>query len=49
VTRDGRVVGIVAGSDLLLGMLASIEAAHESNRRDELRPSTEPLTSVGGD
>lgn len=49
VTRDGRVVGIVAGSDLLLGMLASIEAAHEGNRRDELRPSTEPVTSVGGD
>jgi hypothetical protein len=42
------VVGIVTGSDLLLAMLAPIEAAHESNRREELQPSAETLTSVGG-
>ena len=50
VTRDGRVVGIVTGSDLLLAMLAPIEAAHESNRREELQPSAEALAgSAAGD
>lgn len=46
VTRDGRVVGIVTGSDLLLAMLIPIEAAHESNRREELQPSAEALAGM---
>ena len=46
VTRDGRVVGIVTGSDLLLAMLAPIEAAHDNNRREELQPSAEALAVV---
>jgi nucleotide-binding universal stress UspA family protein/predicted transcriptional regulator len=49
VTRDGRVVGIVTGSDLLLAMLAPIEAAHEGNRREELQPLAEALASVAGE
>jgi nucleotide-binding universal stress UspA family protein/predicted transcriptional regulator len=48
VTREGRVVGIVTGSDLMLAMLAPIEAAHEDNRREELQPSAEALTSTKG-
>ena len=43
VTRDGRVVGILTGSDILLAMLAQIETAHESNRREELQPPAEAL------
>jgi CBS domain-containing protein len=46
VTRDGRVVGIITGSDLLLAMLAPIEAAHDNNRREELQPSLEALAGV---
>jgi signal-transduction protein with cAMP-binding, CBS, and nucleotidyltransferase domain len=46
VIREGRVVGIVTGSDLLLAMLASIEADHESNRREELQPSVEALAGA---
>jgi nucleotide-binding universal stress UspA family protein/predicted transcriptional regulator len=46
VTRDGRIVGIVTGSDLLLAMLAPIEAAHESSRREELQPAAKPITSA---
>jgi nucleotide-binding universal stress UspA family protein len=46
VTRDGRVVGIVTGSDLLLAMLTSIEAAHESDRGEELPPDAEALAAA---
>jgi nucleotide-binding universal stress UspA family protein/predicted transcriptional regulator len=50
VTRDGRVVGIITGSDILLTMLAQIESVVESSRPEELQPSAELLTSVvGGD
>jgi CBS domain-containing protein len=47
VTRDGRVVGIVTGSDLLLALLAPIEATHEENRREELRSSAEESAGIG--
>ena len=46
VTRDGRVVGIVTGSDLMLALLAPIDAAHESNRREELQPPAEALAGT---
>lgn len=49
VMRDGRLVGILTGSDVLLAMLAQIETTHETNRREELQPSAELLASVGGD
>jgi len=48
VTRDGRVVGILTGSDILLAMLAQIETAHESHRGEELQPPAEQLVSVIG-
>ena len=46
VTRNGRVVGIITGSDILLTMLAQIESVVESSRPEELQPSAELLTSV---
>ena len=46
VTREGRVVGIVTGSDLMLALLAPIEADHESNRREELQPSADLLAGA---
>jgi CBS domain-containing protein len=46
VTRDGHVVGIVTGSDLMLAMLAPIEAGHERNRREELQSSAEALVAA---
>ena len=49
VTRDGRVVGILTGSDVLLAMLAQIEADHESNRRADLQPPPELLARVTAD
>ncbi len=49
VTRDGHVVGILTGSDLMLAMLAPIDSVHEANRREELQPSAEVLASVGSD
>jgi CBS domain-containing protein len=49
VTRDGHVVGIITGSDLMLAMLAPIDSAHEAHRREELQPSAELLASVGSD
>ena len=49
VTRDGRLVGILTGSDVLLAMLAQIDTMHETHRRDELQPPAQLLASVGGD
>jgi nucleotide-binding universal stress UspA family protein/predicted transcriptional regulator len=49
VTRDGRVVGIITGSDILLTMLAQIESVFESRRPEELQPAAELLSSVVGD
>ena len=49
VTRDGRLVGILTGSDVLLAMLAQIETTNETHRREELQPPAELLASVGGD
>jgi nucleotide-binding universal stress UspA family protein/predicted transcriptional regulator len=49
VTRDGHVVGIITGSDLMLAMLAPIDSVHEAHRREELQPSAELLASVGSD
>jgi nucleotide-binding universal stress UspA family protein len=46
VTREGRVVGILTGSDVLLAMLAQIESAHDANRRAELSPAPELLGTV---
>lgn len=46
VTRDGRVVGILTGSDVLLAMLSQIETAHERNRRTELQPSAREMVGV---
>jgi nucleotide-binding universal stress UspA family protein/predicted transcriptional regulator len=49
VTREGRVVGILTGSDVLLALLAQIETTHESNRRAELRPAPAALSAVHAD
>ena len=46
VTRNGRVVGIITGSDILLTMLAQIESVAEGSRSEELQPAAELLTSV---
>jgi len=46
VTRHGRVVGIITGSDILLTMLAQIESVAESSHSDELHPAAALLTSV---
>ena len=48
VTRGGRVVGILTGTDVLLAMLGQLESEDEANHRAELEPS-EALSSVGGD
>jgi nucleotide-binding universal stress UspA family protein/predicted transcriptional regulator len=49
VTRNGRVVGIITGSDIVLTMLAQIESVAESSRSDELQPAAEILTSVASE
>jgi CBS domain-containing protein len=49
VTREGRVVGILTGSDVLLALLAPIETSHEANRRAELQPAPELLGAVHAD
>jgi nucleotide-binding universal stress UspA family protein/predicted transcriptional regulator len=49
VTRDGRVVGIVTGSNILLAILNQIESAHESNGPEELQSSVELLTGAVGE
>jgi CBS domain-containing protein len=49
VIREGRVVGILTGSNILLAMLAQIDTTHETHRREELQPSAELLASVGAD
>ena len=49
VTRDGRIVGIVTGSNILLAMLHQIESAQESNEPEELQSSAELLGSVTGE
>ncbi|MGE3272850.1 MAG: universal stress protein [Chloroflexota bacterium] len=46
VTRNDKLVGIVTGSDIMLGMLAQIEAAHEHNRSEELLPTAEELAAA---
>jgi nucleotide-binding universal stress UspA family protein/predicted transcriptional regulator len=48
VVDGGRVVGILTGSDVLLALLAQVEASHESNRRADLQPSVEQLAGAGG-
>jgi CBS domain-containing protein len=49
ITREGRVVGILTGSDVLLALLAQIETTQESNRRAELQPMPAALTAVHAD
>jgi nucleotide-binding universal stress UspA family protein/predicted transcriptional regulator len=46
VTREGRVVGILTGSDVLLALLAQIETTQEGNRRTELQPAPAALSAV---
>lgn len=41
VTRDGRVVGILTGTDVLLAMLASVDAASDEQHRAELQSSAD--------
>ena len=49
VTREGRVVGILTGSDVLLALLAQIETTQEGNRRAELQPAPAELSAVRAD
>jgi CBS domain-containing protein len=49
VTREGRVVGILTGSDVLLALLAQIETTQESNRRAELQPAPPVLSAAHAD
>jgi nucleotide-binding universal stress UspA family protein/predicted transcriptional regulator len=49
VTRNGRLVGIITGSDILLTMLAQIESVVEGSRPEELLSSAELLASVVGE
>jgi nucleotide-binding universal stress UspA family protein/predicted transcriptional regulator len=49
VTREGRVVGILTGSDVLLAMLAQIESTHDANRRADLPPAPELLGTIQAD
>ena len=48
VTRDGRIVGIVTGSNILLALLAQVESAAESGQLEEFQPLTD-LVSAGVD
>jgi CBS domain-containing protein len=45
VTRNGRLVGIITGSDILVTILAQIESVAESSRPGQLHPAAELLTS----
>ena len=47
VTQDGKLVGIVTGSDILLALLGKLESAHADNRAAELQPSAEELIAAG--
>ena len=47
VTQDGKLVGIVTGSDILLALLGQLEGAHADNRATELQPSAEELIAAG--
>jgi CBS domain-containing protein len=44
VTRDGTLVGIVTGSDILLSLLAQLESAHAEHRAQELQPKAGQLS-----
>jgi nucleotide-binding universal stress UspA family protein len=46
VTREGRVVGIITGSNMLLAMLAQTESANESSPSEGPQPAAELLTSA---
>jgi nucleotide-binding universal stress UspA family protein/predicted transcriptional regulator len=47
VTREGKLVGIVTGSDILLALLGQLESTHAENRAAELQPSAEELIAAG--
>ena len=47
VTRHGKLVGIVTGSDILLSLLGQVEGTHADNRAAELQPSAEELIAAG--
>jgi nucleotide-binding universal stress UspA family protein len=49
VTRDGRIVGIITGSNVLLAMLTKIEAASEGGGPEALQPAAELLASVASE
>ena len=47
VTHDGKLVGIVTGSDILLALLGQLEGTHTDQRAAELQPSAEELIAAG--
>jgi nucleotide-binding universal stress UspA family protein/predicted transcriptional regulator len=49
VTGNGRLVGIITGSDILLTMLAQIESVVEGSQPEGHQPSAELLASVVGE
>jgi nucleotide-binding universal stress UspA family protein len=48
VTRGGRVVGIVTGSNMLLAMLAQSESVGHRSQPEEDQPAPEPLAAALG-
>jgi nucleotide-binding universal stress UspA family protein/predicted transcriptional regulator len=47
VTRNGTLVGIITGSDILLAMLGQLESGHAEYRAEELQPTAEELIAAG--